>query len=119
MNMTTAFSIHGQTIYPVYENNLAEKTILKKIRKYQVDFRTVGEVPNVEWIVVRQMVPFQGRVGMDPAMIPQFSEGKREAIGRKVLAEEGVSSEPVQQLRDLNICIGIPESAYELRTMLC
>lgn len=107
MSTTTAFAwasrIHGQTIYPVYENHLAEQTILQKIGKYKVDFRNVGEVPDVEWMVLTQVAPFRGWVGMDPAIIPQFVEGEREAIGRKLLAEEGVSSEHVRRLCDLNI----------------
>lgn len=101
MNAETAFDwasrLHGRTVRPVYENNLAYKTIMKKIGKHRaVDFRNVGEVPNVEWMVVTQIERFQGRVGMDPNKIPQFVEGTREKIGRQLLAEEGVSSEPVR-----------------------
>ena len=102
MSTATAFAwasrIHGQTIYPVYENYLAEQTILRKIKKYKVDFREVGEVPDVEWMIVTQIAPFKGRVGMDPATIPQFVEGEWEAIARRLLAEEGASSHPVRLL---------------------
>lgn len=52
-----------------------------------MDFRNISQVPDIEWMVLTQIAPFQGRVDMDPAMIPQFVEGEREAIARKLLAQ--------------------------------
>ena len=115
-----ASRLRGQNVRPVYENNLAKQIILKKIGTHRaLDFKNVGEVPDVEWMVVMQIAHFKGRVGMGSKEIPQFSEGEREEMIRKFLAEEGVSSEPVRQLYDVNVYVGIPNTAYEFQTMLC
>ncbi len=106
MDAATAFDwasrLHGRTVRPVYENHLAYQIIMKKIRSHQaadfdknaVDFKNVGEIPHIEWMIVTQVQRFPGWVGMDPEKIPQFKEGPREKLGRKLLADEGASAEP-------------------------
>ena len=49
----------------------------------------MGEVPDAEFMVVTQRKSFNGYLGMDPSLIPQFEEGEREAHVRKLLEAEG------------------------------
>jgi len=53
-------------------------------------FSTVGEVADVEFMVVTQRARFSGYRGMEHSLIPQFKEGPREAAARQLLEEEGV-----------------------------
>jgi len=52
-------------------------------------FSTVGEVADVEFMVITQRARFDGYKGMDPSLIPQFTEGPRETVARQLLEREG------------------------------
>ncbi len=61
-----------------------------KLVPYGSRFSFVGEELDAEFMVVTQTSVFKnGYLGMDPALIPQFKEGEREKIARKLLEEEG------------------------------
>ncbi len=61
-----------------------------KLVPYGSKFSFVGEELDAEFMVVTQTSVFKnGYLGMDPALIPQFKEGEREKIMRKLLEEEG------------------------------
>jgi len=53
-------------------------------------FSSVGEIPDAEFMVVTQRKSFNGYLGMDASLIPQFEEGVREVHVRKLLEAEGV-----------------------------
>lgn len=68
------------------------KVIFDKVRPYRANFREVGEELGVNYMVITQSARFQGGYkDMDPKLIPLSDEGEREAIGRKLLEEEGSS----------------------------
>jgi hypothetical protein len=53
-------------------------------------FSTVGEEDDTEFMVVTQKTTrFNGYLGMDPSLIPQYQEGEREARARQMLDAEG------------------------------
>ena len=63
---------------------------LKLDKEYKTKFTGVGEdFDSREWMVVTQSAKFDGWKDMDPALIPQFKEGRREEIARQLLAEQG------------------------------
>ena len=45
---------------------------------------------DVSYMVITQSAWFKGYKDMDPSLIPQFEEGEREAVARKLLDEQGV-----------------------------
>ena len=45
---------------------------------------------DVSYMVITQSAWFNGYKDMDPSLIPQFEEGDREAVARKLLDEQGV-----------------------------
>ncbi|KAG7442600.1 uncharacterized protein BT62DRAFT_1010211 [Guyanagaster necrorhizus] len=65
------------------------KLIGDKLQPYGSRFSFVGEVLDAEFMVVMQSAVFRkGYKGMEPAKIPQFKEGERDKVAKK-LVEEG------------------------------
>lgn len=67
--------------------------IMEKVegKPYYGYFTMFGPESYKQYIVVTQRSRFRGWVGMDPALIPKFEEGEREAIARQLLEAEGVT----------------------------
>lgn len=85
-----ASRIIGEDLDPQYDSSTVWQVIFDKVRPYRVNFTDVGEVAGLNYMLITQSAKFRGYRGMDPALIPQFEEGEREAIARKVLAAEDV-----------------------------
>jgi hypothetical protein len=82
--------ILGEYLDPKTKVNTAYGVIVYKLlREYKTNFTGIGETTGSEWMVVTQSARFKGWKDMDPALIPQFQEGEREAIARKLLEQEG------------------------------
>ncbi|KAK2462755.1 hypothetical protein APHAL10511_005273 [Amanita phalloides] len=64
------------------------RVIFNKVRPYRANFRDVGEVAGIDYMVITQSAWFKGYKDMDPKLIPQFEEGEREAIARQLLEAE-------------------------------
>ena len=77
--------------FPPEKVSAARSVINYKLQKeYKTKFTGIGEdFDSGEWMVVTQSAKFNGWKDMDPALIPQFEEGYREEIARKLLAEQG------------------------------
>ncbi|KAM6490926.1 hypothetical protein JOM56_013630 [Amanita muscaria] len=60
-----------------------------KVRPHGADFANISETEEPCYMVITQSACFQGYKDMDPKLIPQFEEGEREAIARKLLKAEG------------------------------
>ncbi|KAK0215904.1 hypothetical protein EDD85DRAFT_441944 [Armillaria nabsnona] len=74
---------------PVTKINVAWQTIDLRISRMGARFSIVGEEQFGQFMVVTQCKRFRrGYLGMDASQIPQFREGEREAIARKMLEEE-------------------------------
>ncbi|SJL09527.1 uncharacterized protein ARMOST_12906 [Armillaria ostoyae] len=73
------------------EIGLVWEVIEDKVKVFGSRFSFVGPVLYAEFMVVTRRVTFpSGYLGMDPAKIPQFREGERENVARKLLEEEGL-----------------------------
>lgn len=59
------------------------------ISRHGVNFKLVGEIAGVEWMVVTQSAWFKGYKDMDDSLILQFEEGELEARARNLLETEG------------------------------
>ena len=85
------FTFNRQNTRPHSENSpTIGNVILKTVKPYRVNFKPVGEVMDVSYMVITQSAWFKGYKDMDPSLIPQFEEGDREAVARKLLDEQGV-----------------------------
>ena len=85
------FTFNRQNTRPHSENSpTIYNVILKTVRPYRVNLKPVGEVMDVSYMVITQSAWFKGYKDMDPSLIPQFEEGDREAVARKLLDEQGV-----------------------------
>ena len=84
-----ASRLTGKELHPEYDYPSIWQSIFEKIRPYRIKFEDVGEVAGVDLMIITQSARFKGYKDMDPALIPQFKEGEREAIARKLLDEEG------------------------------
>ncbi len=72
------------------EIGLVWDVIEDKVKVFGSRFSFVGPVLYAEFMVVTRRATFPGGyLGMDPAEIPQFKEGEREKVARKLLEEEG------------------------------
>ena len=69
----------------------ALSVIMGKVEEkpYYARFIMFGTESCREYMVITQSAPFNGWKGMDPALIPKFEEGEREAIARVLLEAEG------------------------------
>ncbi|KAM6489563.1 hypothetical protein JOM56_014982 [Amanita muscaria] len=94
MNVETATAwasrLAGRTLDPIRNSPTIYNVILQKVRPYRVNFKPVGEVADVTYMVITQSAWFKGHKDMDPSLIPHFEEGEREAVARKLLDEQGV-----------------------------
>ncbi|KAK0448556.1 hypothetical protein EV421DRAFT_2032751 [Armillaria borealis] len=73
------------------EIGLVWEVIEDKVKVFGSRFSFVGPVLYAEFMVVTRRATFpRGYLGMDPAKIPQFREGEREKVARKLLEEEGL-----------------------------
>ncbi|KAK0240910.1 hypothetical protein EDD85DRAFT_816873 [Armillaria nabsnona] len=73
------------------EIGLVWEVIEDKVKVFGSRFSFVGPVLYAELMVVTRRATFPGGyLGMDPAEIPQFREGDREKVARKLLEEEGL-----------------------------
>ncbi|KDQ58402.1 hypothetical protein JAAARDRAFT_176325 [Jaapia argillacea MUCL 33604] len=71
----------------------ARRIINDRVKPYGVYFSMVGEDLFTQWMVVTQHgVCPGGTAGMDPSKIPQLEEGKREAMARELLQQEGLDN---------------------------
>ena len=96
MNNNTAVQwasrLKGRELHPVINHPTVKKAIFDKVIASRVNFRQVGEVAGVHWMLVTQSAPFKGYKNMDPSEIPQFEAGEKEAIAQKLLEEVGTSN---------------------------
>ncbi|KAF8233103.1 hypothetical protein L208DRAFT_1268479 [Tricholoma matsutake] len=94
MNVGTATAwasrLTGRTLDPIRNSPTIYNVILQTVRPYRVNFKPVGEVADVSYMVITQSAWFKGFKDMDPSLIPHFEEGEREAVARKLLDEQGV-----------------------------
>ncbi|TFK33951.1 hypothetical protein BDQ12DRAFT_383333 [Crucibulum laeve] len=105
-----------------------DSTILKiiniKVAPYGAEFMRIGEgEKDLEWMIVTQSAPFNGYVGMDPRLIPQFQEGSREEYARGLLVEEGQYYSLAQlssgrEITENFMSLGFSQSDYEFTTVL-
>ena len=86
-----ASRLRGYELHPFYDMPSVWKEIRKKVCPFGVDFADLSEDDNPIYVIVTQSARFHGYKDMDPKLIPQFEEGEREAIARKLLEEEGLS----------------------------
>jgi len=95
MNVETATAwasrLTGRILDPIRNSPTIYNVILQTVRPYRVNFKPVGEVADVSYMVITQSAWFKGYKDMDPSLIPHFEEGEREAVARKLLCEQGVS----------------------------
>ena len=93
MNVKTAAvwasTIRGRELHPPRDNPTILMVLFDKVRPYRVNFRDVGEVAGIDYMVITQSAWFKGYKDMDPTLIPQFEEGEREAVARQLLEAEG------------------------------
>ena len=68
------------------------KTIFSRLVASRINFRQVGEVSGVDWMLVTQSAPFRGYKDMDASEIPQFEPGEKDAIALMFLEEAGTSN---------------------------
>jgi len=85
-----ASRLKGRALHPVINRPTVKKAIFDKVIASRVNFRQVGEVAGVHWMLVTQSAPFNGYKDMDPCEIPQFEAGEKEAIAQKLLEEAGI-----------------------------
>jgi hypothetical protein len=93
MNVKTAAvwasAIRGRELHPPRDNSTILMVLFDKVRPYRVNFRDVGEVAGIDYMVITQSAWFKGYKDMDPTLIPQFEEREREAVARQLLEAEG------------------------------
>ena len=79
----------GETLHPCHNAPAVSMIISRKVRPHGADFVDVTETNEPAYMVITQSARFNGYMGMDPKLIPQFTDGKREAVARDLLGEEG------------------------------
>ena len=103
-----ASRLKGRELHPVINSPTIGKTIFDKVKASRVNFRQVGEVSGIHWMLITQSAPFKGYKDMDPSEIPQFVAGEKEAIAQKLLEEAGTSNHcyiiVVRHLNDHQTC---------------
>jgi len=81
----------GEELHPYHDQTSVSMVLSDKVRPHGADFVDVTETNEPAYMLITQSARFNGYKGMDPELIPQFKEGKREAVARKLLGEEGSS----------------------------
>jgi hypothetical protein len=85
-----ASCLSGEELHPYHDSPSVLQAIHDKVRPHGASFIDVAEDASPTYMLVTQSARFKGYKDMDPKLIPQFKEGEREAIARKLLEEEGV-----------------------------
>jgi len=86
-----ASRLKGRELHPVINRPTVKKAIFNKVIASCVNFRQVGEVTGVHWMLVTQSTPFNGyKVMAHPSEIPQFEAGENEEIAQNLLEEVGM-----------------------------
>ena len=116
-----ASRLKGRELHPVMNNPTIRKAILNQVIASRINFRQVGEISGVHWMLITQSAPFKGYKDMDPSEIPQFEPGKKDAIAQKLLEEAGTSNPLLVVVQSSNDhrssdMLGIKE--YEFATVL-
>jgi hypothetical protein len=81
----------GEELHPYHDQPSVSMIIREKVRPHGADFVDVTETDEPAYMLITQSARFNGYKGMDPKLIPQFTEGRREAVARELLGEEGSS----------------------------
>jgi hypothetical protein len=81
----------GEELHPYHDQPSVSIIISEKVRPHGADFVDVTETDEPTYMLITQSARFNGYKGMDPKLIPQFTEGRREAVARELLGEEGSS----------------------------
>jgi hypothetical protein len=87
-----ASRLEGRELHPVMDSPTVTTAIFNKVKASRINFRQVGEVAGVQWMLVTQSAPFKGYKDMNPSEIPQFEAGEKDAIAQKLLEEAGTSN---------------------------
>ena len=87
-----ASRLKGRELHPVMNRPTVKQVIFDKLIASRVNFRQVGEVAGVHWMLVTQSAPFNGYKDMDPSQIPQFEAGEKDEIAKMLLEEAGTSN---------------------------
>lgn len=82
----------GRELHPVKNFSTVRRAIFEKVVPYRINFRQVGEVSGVHWMLITQSAPFKGYKDMDPSQIPQFEMGEKDVIAKELLEEAGTSN---------------------------
>ena len=112
-----ASRLKGRELHPVMDRPTIKKTVFDKSVASRINFRQVGEVSGVDWMLVTQSAPFKGYKDMNASEIPQFEPGEKDAIAQKFLEEAGTSIIMIiVQYSNDHQTLGIKE--YEFATFL-
>ena len=89
-----ASRLKDKDLHPVMDRPTVKKVLFEKVSLAgsRINFRQVGEVAGVHWMLVTQSAPFKGYKDMDPSMIPQFEAGEKDVIAKMLLEEAGTSN---------------------------
>jgi hypothetical protein len=81
----------GRELDPYCDYPTVRNTIRDKLRPHGADFMNVSQDHHESvYMIVTQSRQFpQGYLGMDPKLIPQFTEGEPERTAKQLLTEEG------------------------------
>ncbi|KIJ54271.1 hypothetical protein M422DRAFT_64358 [Sphaerobolus stellatus SS14] len=101
-----AEKLTGRDLDPARDSYTIKKTIFKITKPFDVNFRQVGEVADVHWMLITQAEKFEGYKDMDPAKIPKFELGERDVHAKKLLEDADL----------LSYALGIEE--YKFATVL-
>ncbi|GJJ11976.1 hypothetical protein Clacol_006214 [Clathrus columnatus] len=84
--------LRGVELRPVRDSASIRKAVLQKTYPLGVNFRQVGEVPDVHWMLITQCEKFDGYKDMDPAEIPQFEPSEKDILAEMLINEAGMLS---------------------------
>ncbi|GJJ11954.1 hypothetical protein Clacol_006192 [Clathrus columnatus] len=80
----------GRELHPVMDSASIRKAVLKKTFPLDINFRLVGEIAHVHWMLITQGAEFDGYTDMDPAEIPQFEPGEKDIHAEMLINEAGI-----------------------------
>ena len=66
--------------------HLVWKSILDRFQPRGINFLEIGE-GGVDWMVITQYTSFRDYRGMHSSQIPQFEEGPKDIVARRILYE--------------------------------
>ncbi|GJJ10590.1 hypothetical protein Clacol_004817 [Clathrus columnatus] len=82
--------LRGVELHPVRNSASIRKAVLQKTYPLGVNFRQVGEVPDVHWMLITQCEKFDGYKDMDPVEIPKFKPGEKDVHAEELIKEAGI-----------------------------